>query len=230
MRVLIIEDDKDIAELVEYNLKAENFQVETSHNGQAGLERALQSLPDLIVLDLMLPDLGGLEICKQLKNNPKAKSIPILMLTAKGEEVDRIVGFELGADDYLTKPFSPRELVLRIKAVLKRAQNSEASQTPSFIEFGILTLDTERYEVKVKGKEVKLTALEFRLLQYLFENKGRVATRDMLLDRVWGYDSELNTRTVDTHIKRLREKLGAANDYIETLRGVGYRFIENPSK
>lgn len=228
MKILMIEDDQDIAELVEYNLKAENFSVELCHNGQVGLERALASLPDLILLDLMLPDLGGLEICKQLKNHPKAKHIPILMLTAKGEEVDRIVGFELGADDYLSKPFSPRELILRIKAILKRSQSANTASTEAFIEFGILSLDTERYETKVEGKVIKLTALEFRLLNYLFENKGRVATRDMLLDRVWGYDTELNTRTVDTHIKRLREKLGPAGAYVETLRGVGYRFVENP--
>ena len=226
MKILVIEDDKDIAELVEFNLKAENFDVDVCHNGQKGLERAQKITPDLLVLDLMLPDLPGLEICKILRKDPKTQSLPILMLTAKGEEVDRIVGFELGADDYLTKPFSTRELVLRIKAILGRSQKGAFKNQAPILSFGVLSLDTEKYEVKVKDQPIKLTALEFKLLKYLFEAKGRVATRDILLDRVWGYDSDLNTRTVDTHIKRLREKLGEAGDYIETLRGLGYRFID----
>ncbi len=224
-KVLIIEDDRDIAELVEFNLKEEHFHVEVCDNGKSGLQRVKETIPDLVVLDLMLPDLGGLEICKAMKQDPKTKNTPVLILTAKGSEVDRVVGLELGADDYLTKPFSPRELALRVKAILKR---THAEKTPSKgpLHFGVLTLDSERFEVKVEGEEIQLTALEFRLLKFLFENKGRVATRDILLDRVWGYDAELNTRTVDTHIKRLREKLKAAGDYIETIRGMGYRFRE----
>ena len=226
MKILLIEDDSDIAELVEYNLKEEGFRVDVQTNGRQGLQKAQQSKPDLIVLDLMLPDLGGLEICKALKKDDKTHSIPILMLTAKGEEVDRIVGFELGADDYLSKPFSTRELILRIKAILRRTADKRPEPPGKVIHFGDLYVDPEKFEVKVKEAPVKLTALEFKLLKYLYENKGRVASRDMLLDRVWGYDSELNTRTVDTHIKRLREKLGEAGAYIETLRGLGYRFIE----
>lgn len=224
-KVLVIEDDRDIAELVEYNLKTENFRVEVSHNGREGLQRAQKAPPDLILLDLMLPDLSGLDICKTLKGNPQTKNIPIIMVTAKGTETDRVVGFELGADDYLTKPFSPRELTLRVKAILRRSKGKTAGPA-GYTVFGMLSFDPEKYEVKVKNQEIRLTALEFKLLKYLFQMKGRVATRDMLLDRVWGYDSELNTRTVDTHIKRLREKLGEAGKYIETLRGTGYRFVD----
>jgi two-component system phosphate regulon response regulator PhoB len=226
-KILVIEDDRDIAELIEFNLRAENYRVELSHNGREGLQRTQKLPPDLILLDLMLPDLSGLEICKELKRNEKTKHIPIIMVTAKGTEVDRVVGFELGADDYLAKPFSTRELILRVKAILRRAQG-KSQERPGEVHIGILSLDPAKYEVKVKGQIVKLTALEFKLLKYLLDMKGRVATRDMLLDRVWGYDSELNTRTVDTHIKRLREKLGEAGKYIETLRGLGYRFVEVP--
>jgi len=226
MKILIIEDDQDIAELLEFNLKEEHFQVELCLNGQSGLTKARKILPDLIVLDLMLPDLGGLDICKALKQDPATLNLPILMLTAKGEEMDRIVGLELGADDYLTKPFSTRELILRIKAILKRYKGARELKSKGAASFGELSLDPERFEVKVSGQNINLTALEFKLLNYLFDKKGRVATRDILLDRVWGYDADLNTRTVDTHIKRLREKLGDAGKYIETIRGVGYRFLE----
>jgi two-component system phosphate regulon response regulator PhoB len=224
-KILVIEDDKDIAELIEFNLRAENYRVEAVHNGREGLQRAQKGLPDLILLDLMLPDLGGLEICKELKRSKQTKHIPIIMVTAKGGEVDKVVGFELGADDYLAKPFSTRELTLRVKAVLRRTQG-KGQERGVETQFGMLSVNPDKYEVKVRGRFVKLTALEFKLLKYLFEMKGRVATRDMLLDRVWGYDSELNTRTVDTHIKRLREKLGEAGKYIETLRGTGYRFVD----
>jgi two-component system phosphate regulon response regulator PhoB len=225
-KILVIEDDKDISELMEFNLKAENFRVELSYNGKEGLQKAQKGLPDLILLDLMLPDLNGLEVCKELKRDNRTKHIPIIMVTAKGSEMDRVVGFELGADDYLAKPFSTRELILRVKAILRRTQGKEEREDE--ITFGILSMDPSKYEVKVRGQIIKLTALEFKLLKYLLDMKGRVATRDMLLDRVWGYDSELNTRTVDTHIKRLREKLGEAGKYIETFRGLGYRFVEVP--
>ncbi len=225
-KILIIEDDPDIAELVEYNLKSEHFHVESCPNGKTGLAKAQKMPPDLIVLDLMLPDLGGIEICKILKQDAKTRAIPIIMLTAKGEEIDRIIGFEVGADDYLTKPFSPRELSLRIKAIIKRMEGGPKVAPKGPLVFGFLSIFPEKFEVKVDNQPVPLTALEFRLLKFLFENKGRVATRDILLDRVWGYESDLHTRTVDTHIKRLREKLGKAGNYIETLRGVGYRFKE----
>jgi two-component system, OmpR family, phosphate regulon response regulator PhoB len=228
MKILVIEDDKDIAELMSYNFRQEKISSEICFSGASGLAKARKTLPDLIILDLMLPDLGGLEICKALKADPKTQGIPVLMLTAKGEEVDRIVGFEVGADDYLTKPFSPRELTLRVKAILRRLKDREWSEARSMQSFGLLHLDPSKFQVKVDKEEVRLTALEFKLLQYLLSSKGRVATRDMLLDQVWGYDAALTTRTVDTHIKRLREKLGRAGDYIETIRGIGYRFKEKP--
>lgn len=228
MKILVIEDDRDIAELIEYNLKQEKFVVDICSNGATGLARATRTLPDLLILDLMLPDMDGLEICRTLKSDPKTKSIPVIMLTAKGEEIDRIVGFQMGADDYLSKPFSPRELVLRIKAILRRSKELKEQKQTLKTVFGILEIDSEKYEVKVKKEEIRLTAIEFKLLKYLLTTKGRVASRDRLLDQVWGYDSALTTRTVDTHVKRLREKLGRAGNYIETIRGVGYRFKETP--
>jgi two-component system phosphate regulon response regulator PhoB len=226
MKILIIEDDKDIAELVEYNLRQEKISSEVCSSGADGLAKARKMIPDLILLDLMLPDMGGVEICRALKGDSKTQAIPILMMTAKGDEVDRIVGFEVGADDYLTKPFSPRELILRVKAILRRLKDREWHDESATHSFGILYLDPTRFQVKVGKEEVRLTALEFKLLKYLLTNKGRVATRDSLLDHVWGYDAALTTRTVDTHVKRLREKLGKAGNYIETIRGVGYRFKE----
>lgn len=226
MKILLIEDDRDIAELVDYNLRQEKISTDVSSSGAEGLVKARRNQPDLIILDLMLPDMGGLEICKTLKSDPKTKPIPILMLTAKGEEIDRIVGFEVGADDYITKPFSPRELVLRVKAILRRIKERELMSKTEPLSFGILKIDPARFQAKVGNEEVRLTAIEFKLLKYLMSNKGRVSTRDMLLDQVWGYEAALTTRTVDTHIKRLREKLGKAGDYIETIRGIGYRFRE----
>lgn len=228
MKVLVIEDDRDIAELIDYNLRQEKYTVEVARTGSDGLSRARRFLPDLVILDLMLPDLNGIEICRTLKGDPKTKQIPVMMLTAKGEEVDRIVGFEVGADDYLTKPFSPRELVLRVKAILRRIKEKEWSVPQSPQTFGQLKIDPSRFQVVVGSSEVRLTATEFKLLQHLLANKGRVATRDNLLDRVWGYDAALTTRTVDTHVKRLRQKLGKVGRYIETIRGIGYRFAEKP--
>lgn len=226
--ILLIEDDADICELVSYNLKTERFSCEVIRRGAEGLAAARRLKPALLILDLMLPDMGGLEICRLLKSDPKTKAIPILMLTAKGEETDRIVGFEVGADDYLSKPFSTRELVLRVKAILKRIHEKSAPGSEEKISFRELEVDPERFQVKVAGHETRLTAIEFKLLQHLLKNRGRIATRDLLLDSVWGFDAALTTRTVDTHIKRLRAKLGGAADYIETIRGVGYRFRENP--
>lgn len=228
MKILVIEDDRDIAELVEYNLRQERMTVEVCRNGAEGLSRARRLVPNLILLDLMLPDMGGLEVCKALKADPKTKEVPILMMTAKGEEIDRVLGFEVGADDYLTKPFSTRELVLRVKAILRRGREKIWNEAGSSVSFGILSLDPAKFEVKVGKEEVRLTVLEFKLLQHLLKRRGQVATRDILLDQVWGYDAALTTRTVDTHVKRLREKLGKAADYIETIRGVGYRCREKP--
>lgn len=226
MKILLIEDDKDIAELVDYNLKQEKILYEVSYSGSTGLNRARKFLPDLIILDLMLPDMGGIDVCKALKADSKTKDIPVLMLTAKGEEIDRIVGFEVGADDYMTKPFSPRELVLRVKAILRRLKEREWGKNKELLIFGEVVLDPAKFQVKVGKTEIRLTAIEFKLLQYLILTKGRVATRDALLDHVWGYDAALTTRTVDTHIKRLRSKIGRAGKYIETIRGIGYRFKE----
>ncbi|MGH7828544.1 MAG: response regulator transcription factor, partial [Candidatus Binatia bacterium] len=202
MKILLIEDDRDIAELVEYNLKQEKFQTKVCTSGSVGLTEAKRILPDLIILDLMLPDMGGIDVCKALKQDGKTRHIPVLMLTAKGEEIDRIIGFEVGAEDYLTKPFSPRELALRVKAILRRTGEKPEGEASRPFSFGRLMVDPGKFEVKVGNHPVMLTALEFKLLQYLFINKGRVATREMLLDRVWGYDAALTTRTVDTHIKR----------------------------
>lgn len=228
MKILLIEDDADIAELVEYNLRQERLAVEICANGAAGLTKARKTFPELIILDLMLPDMGGLEVCKILKADEKTRAIPIIMLTAKGEEIDRLIGFEVGADDYLTKPFSPRELVLRVKAILRRLKERTAGIDAPPTAFGVLKVDPAKFRVTVGNDDVRLTAIEFKLLQYFLSTKGRVATRDQLLDHVWGYEAALTTRTVDTHVKRLREKLGKAGDYIETIRGIGYRCKERP--
>lgn len=227
-KILIIEDDRDISELIQYNLKQDNMLSETCFDGVQGLERAIQTLPTLIVLDLMLPSMDGLDICKKLKAHSKTKDIPVLMLTAKAEEIDRVVGLELGADDYLTKPFSPRELVLRIRAILRRFEAVGQDDKTKIQTFGLLKVYPSKHQVMVRDREVRLTAIEFKLLHYLLTRQGHVATRDVLLNHVWGYEAELTTRTVDTHIKRLREKLRDAGDYIETVHGVGYRMTEKP--
>lgn len=229
-RVIIIEDDPDISELIEFNLKKENYDPFVAEDGVSGIKLVESKKPQLVILDIMLPKLDGLEVCRTLKSNSEMRSIPILMLTARDTEMDKVVGFELGADDYMTKPFSIRELVLRVKAILRRVEkkSSDTSQRKSnqSFEVGSLFVDPERFLVKVHNTEVRLTAIEFKLLCYLHSIRGRVATRDVLLDHVWGYDSALTTRTVDTHVKRLRQKLGKAGDYIETIRGIGYRFKE----
>jgi len=226
-RILVIEDEPDLQKVLEYNLRLAGHEVVAALRAKDGLKLALERKPDLVILDLMLPDLPGTEVCKSMKRDPKTKSIPILMLTAKGSEIDRVVGFELGADDYVVKPFSVRELILRIEAIVRRAQGEEqASRT--FIEFGVLRVDLEAHRVWVAEREVDLTALEFNLLVTLYDRRNRVQNRSTLLDDVWGIEASITTRTVDTHVKRLREKLGQAGDYIETVRGVGYRFAETP--
>lgn len=226
-QVVIIEDDRDIAELIEHHLKDAKFHPTICSQGAEGMAKVRRLIPKLIVLDLMLPDMSGLDICRLLKSDPRTNEVPILMLTAKGEEIDRIVGFEVGADDYLTKPFSPRELILRAKAILKRGRSDGGSSKKS-VQFGELFVDSEKFLVLVAGAEIKLTAIEFKLLEYLLGMKSRVATRSQLLDQVWGYDAEVTTRTVDTHVKRLRQKLGKAGAYLETIRSVGYRWRERP--
>lgn len=223
-RILVVDDEPDLLELVRFNLAQAGFTVDTAPAGRDALEKIRRSPPDLVVLDLMLPDLSGNDIARQVRSDPALAELPILMLTAKSEEVDRIVGFELGADDYVTKPFSPRELILRVKAVLRR-RSSAPSTTPG-LEHGALRLDPDRHRCFVRGEEIDLTAKEFRLLTTLMSRPGRVLTRERLLDEVWGSEITVTSRTIDTHLKRLREKLGIAGDLIETVRGVGYRFAE----
>jgi two-component system phosphate regulon response regulator PhoB len=222
--ILIIEDEKDIVDLIEYHLKQSGFSAISALDGVTGLEKARKEHPSLIILDLMLPGMDGKDICRSLKSNPLTQSIPILMLTAKAEETDRLIGFELGADDYVTKPFSPKEMVLRVKAILRRKEIDQEGE--KIIRIGDLLIDIDRHHVSIKKSAVRLTSTEFKLLVELITKKGRVQTREHLLDRVWGYTYEGYARTVDTHVRRLREKLGPLSDSIETIRGVGYRFRE----
>jgi two-component system phosphate regulon response regulator PhoB len=222
--VLIVEDDRDIARLVEYNLEKSGFTTASVHSGEDALERLERDRFDLVVLDIMLPGLDGFEVCRRIKRSDRLSHVPVLMLTAKGEEVDRIVGLELGADDYVVKPFSPRELVLRAKAVLRRrAPDEEASQV---MRAGDVEVDLARHVGSVGGVAMDLTPLEFRLLATLMKRRGRVQSRDVLLEDVWGISSTVTTRTVDTHIKRLRRKLGASGGLILTVRGLGYKLSE----
>ncbi|MGV3531143.1 MAG: response regulator [Chthoniobacteraceae bacterium] len=223
-RILVADDEPDVLNLVALNLKTAGFNVVKAEDGLSALQQARETNPALIVLDLMLPEMSGLEVCKVLKKEPATAQIPIIMLTAKAEEVDRIVGLELGADDYMTKPFSPRELVLRVKSVMRRVL--AAGEPADQLALGEIQVDRSRYEVLVKGRSVEFTATEFKLLALLMERRGRVQSRDTLLNDVWGYESLIDTRTVDTHIRRLREKLGDEADRIETIRGFGYRIVE----
>ena len=223
-KILIVEDERDVVDLLTLNLrKAGGFIISTAPDGAAGLQKARTEKPAFIILDLMLPKMPGLEICKILKTDPGTRHIPIMMLTAKAEEIDRIVGLEFGADDYVTKPFSPREVVLRIKAILRRGRGESDEET---VTAGAITIDPVRHQVSVGGKRVHLTSIEFKLLRTLLQRRGRVQARDRLLNDVWGYESVIDTRTVDTHVRRLREKLGKAGDAIETVRSFGYRFQE----
>ncbi|MES9883460.1 MAG: response regulator transcription factor [Sedimenticola sp.] len=225
----MVEDEQDAVQILEYNLKKAGFQTRSAMDGREALEQAFQEpIPDLVLLDLMLPDISGTEVCRQLRADERTRDTPVIMLTAKGEEIDRVVGFEVGADDYVVKPFFIRELILRINAILRRL--NEVRETSGASTFGCLKLDTERYQAWVEGREIRLTSLEFRLLETLLSRKGRVQSRAVLLDDVWDIQSHVQTRTVDAHINRLREKLGKAGTYIETLRGVGYRFYSSPEQ
>ena len=219
--ILIIEDETDVADLLSLNLRKAGFRVSTAGDGASGLQKARDDRPDFIILDLMLPKMAGLEVCRILKSDAATARMPILMLTAKAEEIDRIVGLEFGADDYVTKPFSPREIVLRIRAIFRRGEKAEES-----LSAGPISIDPARHEVRVNGRQVHLTSLEFKLLRALMQRRGRVQERDRLLNDVWGYESVIDTRTVDTHVRRLREKLGKAGDAVETVRGFGYRLRE----
>jgi len=220
-RILVVEDEPDLAEVLQFNLEKAGFAVELERRGDSALEALRRQPPDLLVLDLMVPGLDGLELTRILKRDPATARIPLVMLTARGEEVDRIVGLELGADDYIPKPFSPREVVLRIKAVLRRRDGEAAGGER--LDTGGIRLDLGAHRAEVRGREIQLTATEFRLLKVLIERQGRVQTRSRLLTDVWGYAEDVDSRTVDTHVRRLRRKLGAEADRIETVIGVGYR-------
>jgi two-component system phosphate regulon response regulator PhoB/two-component system alkaline phosphatase synthesis response regulator PhoP len=222
--IAIVDDEPDILELVSLHLKKSGFEVKGFEDADTFYHFIETHSPDLIILDLMLPDIDGLEICKYLKRKENFSSIPIIMLTAKGEETDKILGLELGADDYVTKPFSPKELVARVKAVLRRQVQKE--ETKKIEIGGVVEIDLEKYEVKVKGKKIELTSTEFRILQLLASRKGLVFTRDNILDYLWGQEKAVIDRTVDVHIRHLREKLGKAAHFIKNLRGIGYKLEE----
>ena len=222
---MVIEDEKDIVELVSYNLRKEGFEVQSFLRGREGLDNLRHKAADLVLLDILLPDLDGLEICRRLRSDERLKSTPVIFLTAKGEEIDRVLGLEMGADDYVVKPFSPRELVARVKAVLRREQR--AAEKSELVETGGLRLDPLTHEVTVAGRAVELSALEFKLLHFLASNPRRIFSRDRLLDEVWGRDRFVTPRTVDVHIRRLREKIEPEANrprYLHTVRGSGYRF------
>ena len=221
-KIYIVEDEPDIRETLKYNFSSEGFKVFTAPDGEEALSNIKKVLPDVLILDLMLPGVSGLDVCKSIRADDDIRDMSIIMLTAKGEEIDRVIGFELGADDYVTKPFSVRELILRVKVLLKKQRESLVEN--KLVTFGPIRIDLDAHELRINDKEIVLTALEFKLLQHLVKRKGRVQTREQLLGDVWGYSAEVTTRTVDTHIKRLREKLGNTSDYIQTIRGVGYRF------
>jgi two-component system phosphate regulon response regulator PhoB len=221
-RVLIVDDDPDIVRLVSYNLTHAGYEVQTASTGRKALELVQKQPPDLIILDLMLPELDGTEVCRTLRQQIPSRRIPILMLTARGEEIDRVVGFELGADDYVSKPFSPRELVLRIKSILRRV----GKERTDVMHAGRIQVLPERRQCFIGNELVALTAKEFDLLQELIKARGDVLTRDVLMDRVWGYHGDATSRTLDTHVRRLREKLGNDGNCVETVRGVGYRIAD----
>lgn len=229
-KILIVEDDRDISKLIKYNLEKEGYSCEAAASGEDAFKVIGKHSFGLIILDIMLPGMDGLEVCRHIRKNNTFSDIPVIMLTAKGEEVDRIVGFELGADDYMVKPFSPRELILRIKAILKRGKkkpDADKATGTDTLKAGNIIIDFPRHKVTVKGKKIELTLMEFNLLATLIERAGRVQPRDRLLDDVWGITSNVTTRTVDTHVKRLREKLGKKDGaMIETVRGIGYKFAE----
>lgn len=230
--ILVVEDEPDLAQIVAYNLAREGYRTVTASSGEQALEVLSASpRPDLVLLDLMLPGMSGTEVCRAMRADAELEQIPVIMLTARGDEIDRVVGFEVGADDYVTKPFSVRELMLRVRAQLRRRDGAGApAEVATQVSFGVLQIDRSAHRVLVEAEEVLLTALEFRLLDTFLQRRGRVQTRERLLSDVWGIDADVTTRTVDTHVKRLRHKIGAASAYIETLRGVGYRFISELPK
>ena len=223
--VLLVDDERDLLSLVDFNLRAAGFETLLATTGEQAMAQLRRRVPDLVLLDLMLPDVSGTEICRHIKSDPRTRHVPVVMLTAKGEEVDRVVGFELGADDYVTKPFSVRELVLRLKAVLRRAGGGRTTERPPE-SVGPIRVDVDAHRAYVDGAEIQLTPLEFRLLATFMARLGRVQSREQLLEDVWEMSSDLETRTVDTHVKRLREKLGSGRELLETVRGIGYRLVD----
>lgn len=225
-KILLIEDEPDIRKTLEYNISREGYDVISTSSLKEARDHLNSTSFSLVLLDLMLPDGSGLDLCREVKSDSEKMHIPIIILTAKDDEVDKVVGFELGADDYVTKPFSVRELILRIKAILKREVKKQSLEVHR--QFGDLIIDSESHEVSLDGKNITLTALEFKLLSQLVDRRGRVQSRDQLLSDVWGYSADVTTRTVDTHIKRLREKLGSMGKYVQTIRGVGYKFSRTP--
>ena len=223
-QILVVEDDTDIAQLIGHYLEKAGHTVEVLSSGKAVLPKIRRQPPDLVVLDLMLPELDGLMICQAMRSDPQTAAIPIIMVTARGDEADRITGLELGADDYVTKPFSPKELAARVTALLRRVARPAAAG--GILRYGPITIDAERHAVTVSGEEVRLTAKEFLLLQYLLQHRGRVLSRDLLLTDVWGYQYTGGTRTVDVHIRRLREKMPVLADAIETVKQFGYKLVD----
>jgi two-component system phosphate regulon response regulator PhoB len=222
--ILLVDDERDLLSLLDFNLRAAGFETLLATTGEQALQHLRRRVPDLVLLDLMLPDIPGTEVCRQIKTDARTKHVPVVMLTAKGEEVDRVVGFEIGADDYVTKPFSVRELVLRLKAIARRTGSRPSERPPESV--GPIRVDVDAHRAYVDGGEIQLTPLEFKLLTTLMARLGRVQSREQLLEDVWEMSSEVETRTVDTHVKRLREKLGSGRDLLETVRGVGYRLVE----
>jgi len=228
-KILVVDDEPDVTDLVAYHLRANGCQVQTATNASSSIGLARSMLPDLVILDIMMPELNGTQICRILRADPKLKNVPIIFLTARAEESDRIAGFEVGCDDYVCKPFSIKELVLRVQSILRRAVDESPDQTHR-LQVGQIVIDVDRHEATVHGRPIELTATEFKLLRLLMERRGRVQTREHLLINVWNYETEIETRTVDTHIRRLREKLGGEADRIETIRGVGYRMSERKAE
>jgi len=225
-KVLVIDDEEDVTSLVSYHLRAKGYRVESINDPNLFMGRARVFQPDLVILDIMMPELSGIQVCRMLRADPKLKRIPIVFLSAKTEERDRIQGFEVGADDYICKPFSPKELLMRVQSIFRRATESTEPEPSVVLKVGKVVLDVEHHWVRVCGEAIELTAIEFKLLRVLMERKGRVQVRDHLLLNVWNYETEIETRTVDTHVRRLREKLGSEASLIETVRGVGYRMVD----
>ena len=227
-RILIIEDEKDIQDLLQFYLKREGYEVEIAGDGETGLRKASKDRFDFVLLDLMLPQIDGLEVCRSLRSQPQTADLPIIMITAKAEEADRIVGLELGADDYITKPFSPREVVARVKALFRRLEKPKAKEVRH--EYGGIALDPSKHEVTYKGESRSLTSKEFKLLEFFLSNRGRVLSRDILLNEIWGYDYFGTTRTVDVHVAHLRQKFRVLNTSLVAIKGLGYKLQEEPAK